>query len=340
MAQNSKQKTGMRILWFLALIIAAGLLLPQPLGTLFKSSGVGLALTWLAVAILMLFIIINVGISLNKGRAGILIDPARNMMSLSRLQIVLWTWVVLSAFVTVALARIADSADDPLTIALPPLLWALMGVSVTSAVGSPLLKTAKGQRTEDEDRKRIRIADIRARRGETVELATYGGTLRNRTRDDPDLADRLENEGVLVKKNNWSDAMFSDVFMGEEVSNFMYVDVAKVQNFFFTAVAGVSYVVALVAEMMEAGGASGFSTFPDLPVGLMAVISISHAGYLTDKAFPHSTPEEASCRWKGKDYDHGHEVTASDQRTYTCTDGKWFRDDGEQVDPPDDERKN
>jgi hypothetical protein len=357
--QNDKQKPGMGILVFLALIIVAGLLLPGVLGSLVKdrngepSPGAGLALTWLVVAIFMLFIIGSIGISLNKGRGGVLIDPATNMMSLSRLQIVLWTWVVLSAFVTVALARVGDSISnsagycnpaqgqqegevtcaDPLGVQLPPLLWTLMGISVTSAVASPLLKAGKAQRTEGDDQRRMREASKRKSRGEPDELATYRDALKNRTRDDPELARDLRNEGVLVKKSHWTLAKFSDVFMGEEVTNFMYVDVAKVQNLFFTVIAVTAYTVALAVEMSISGSIAGFFLFPDLPAGLMAVISISHGGYLTDKAFPHSTPETPDpppCRWKGEEYDHGTSVKDENDNEYTCVDGSWFT----RADPP------
>jgi len=42
--------------------------------------------------------------------------------------------------------------------------------------------------------------------------------------------------------------------------------------------------------MSTAGSIAKFFMFPDLPSGLVAIISISHTGYLTDKAFTHSTP--------------------------------------------------
>lgn len=299
------------ILLLLIIAIAAAWLLPKPLGGLVHSAGGGLALTWLIVALLMLFILILIGESLGKGAGGVLIDPARNMMSLSRLQVVLWTWVILSALLTVAVARVGDSIGnpagytcppasageepscaDPLGIQLPTLVWALLGISITSAVGSPLLKANKAQRTTEEDRQRLRAARLRSQReGQTEEAASYAQALQNRIAENPELQDRVENTGALVRKTSWTLARFSDVFSGEEVSNFMYVDIAKVQNFFFTIVAVIAYTVALVAAMLQAGSIAAFFAFPDPGPGLMALISISHAGYLTDKAFPHSTPE-------------------------------------------------
>lgn len=306
---ETKQGGGWSILIPVALIIAAGFLLPGWLGALVKSPGGGLALTWLAVAILMWVIVAIIGVSLNKGLFGILID-SRNMMSLSRLQIVLWTILVLSAFVTVALARVDDSRShpsgyacpeeedaeegaqqepecaDPLGIQLPPLLWALMGISVTSAVASPLLKAAKAQRTADEDHRRERAE---RERGGSAPVATFRGRLEQVAGDLP--RDEVpNNEGALVKKEKWSDARFSDIFTGEEVASFLYVDIAKVQNFFFTIITVVAYTTALAVAMTSAASIARFVAFPDLPPGLIGVISISYGGYLTDKAFTHTTP--------------------------------------------------
>ena len=309
---NSQQRWGWSILPPVFAIVIVGFLLPSRLGTLVNSPGIGLMLTWLGVAILMFIIIGFIGKSLNKGGWGVLIDN-RNMMSLSRLQIVLWTVVILSAFLTVGLARVSDSRfnpdgyfyepaetseeetkqeptwADPLGIQLPPLLWALMGISVTSAVGSPLLKAAKAQRTAGEDRRRTRAAMKLTIDGEQSKIATYDAVLTEVTRDLPPEKS-LDNQGALVKKKKWQDAMFSDIFMGEEVSNFMYVDIAKVQNFFFTMITVLAYTVALAVAMLTASSIAEFIAFPDLPAGLIAVISISHGGYLTDKAFTHSTP--------------------------------------------------
>jgi hypothetical protein len=285
------------VVLFAALTIAAGLGIPPSLGASVVGPGGALALTWLIIALLMLTVMAITGLSLGKGPGGILIDPTTNMMSLSRLQIVLWTWVILSAFTTVALARVGDSIahsgsyGDPLGIRLPVLLWALMGISVSSAVGSPLLKTAKIQRTEADDQRRERQASMQSDRGEPASAATYAKALRNITRDDPETAAATESKGAIVKKKHWRLARFSDVFMGEEVSNFEYVDVSKVQNSFFTMVAVVAYGVALVVEMATVSSIASFSAFPDLPDALVALIGISHAGYLTDKAFTHSTPE-------------------------------------------------
>jgi len=270
-----------------------------------------------ASAVFLFAIIAIIGMALNKGPFGILIDT-RNMMSLSRLQMVLWMVVILSAFITTALARVGDSrihpgrymcetvvnadgvevpdADcaEPLGITLPPLLWTLMGISLTSAVSSPLLTAFKAQRTTEEDRRRKTAATKTSMTlgGETVEPASFDNALKEATAGMPE-EEKPKNEGALVKKTSWTDARFSDIFMGEEVANFMYVDIAKVQNFLFSVFAVVAYAVAMAIAMSSAASVAKFFAFPGLPEGLVAVIGISHGGYLTDKAFTHATPTEA-----------------------------------------------
>jgi hypothetical protein len=49
-----------------------------------------------------------------------------------------------------ALANLNNAAEDPLAMAIPPALWAVPGISVTSLVGSPLTRKPKKDRTEDE----------------------------------------------------------------------------------------------------------------------------------------------------------------------------------------------
>jgi hypothetical protein len=298
-------------LWALLVIIALTLLM----GALLPRSA-GLFWPWIIALILMFASFAVIGLSRGMGVLGILIDAGRNMMSLSRLQIVLWTGLILSAFVTAALARAwdykfnqaayvcatAETAEasegeepcaDPLGIQLPTLLWALMGISITSAVASPLLKDNKAQRTAEQDR----LAKSKAARSSPPALMppTYSAVLKQRKDINLSIEQAVgdtEPVGVMVRKESWAEADFSDVFTGEEVSTFGYVDIAKVQNFFFTIVAWVAYAVVLGVAMGQVGtDLFKFVAFPALPAGLIAVIAISHAGYLTDKAFVHSVPE-------------------------------------------------
>lgn len=133
----SKYATGLSIISIVA-IFFVGLVLPK-------------GLNWFFVIGFMICFVVSIG-WLRTGRlSGIFINE-RNLMSLSRFQLVLWTIIVLSAFLTIALIRISASmADptaipDPLAIALPEQLWTLLGISTASLVGSPLILSTKAQK--------------------------------------------------------------------------------------------------------------------------------------------------------------------------------------------------
>lgn len=278
-----------------------------PVG-LWVRPAIGLGWTWGIIATLMLVTIGIIGLSLGKWWTGVFIDPKTNTMSLSRLQVMLWTWVILSAFITIALARISDSFTNPqsyicqpqkpntkvtcagpVDIQLPSLLWALMGISITSAVASPLFKTAKVQKTAGQEEANQQRA---SRGGPPAE--TYSNVLATRTSTDTNLKNQVGETkplGAVVRKDSWQKAAFSDMFTGEEVTTFGYIDIAKVQNFFFTLIAVVVYTVALVAAMLNTETIAQLVAFPDIAAGLVTIIGISHAGYLVDKAGIKSTPE-------------------------------------------------
>ena len=62
-------------------------------------------------------------------------------MSLSRLQLIVWTVIVLSAFGAAAIWNVhSPAATDPLKIDVAPQLWILIGIAATSAVAAPLVQ--------------------------------------------------------------------------------------------------------------------------------------------------------------------------------------------------------
>lgn len=245
---------------------------------------------------------------------GIFVD-SRNMVSLSRFQIVLWTLVVLSAFWTIGLSRVGDAVlpehkelyvcesppleeeeegqepqegepcAAPLDLQLPGVLWALMGISVTSAVASPLIKQNKMQTTKPKEDEYTHTLDTTL---EYVLSQTEREEFKKLTPKDPKK--EFWNIGAVIVRNPAFPARFSDMFKGEGVGDIIYVDMAKVQNFFFTVVSVVTYAVALGAAITGAESISALFQFPDVSEGLLAVLSISHAAYLVDKQVTTSMP--------------------------------------------------
>ena len=228
---------------------------------------------WLIVMVLLGICFVVIGEGTTGLWQGLLID-SRNKMSLSRLQLVLWTLLVLSALITVALFNIRNSrVEDPLRITVPSQVWGLLGISTASFVTAATIKSQK---------KNMNVSDDATKR--TTEALKKVG-------DDPrKLADP---QGSLVAYERPRDAGVSDLFKGDEVVSAAYLDLGKVQVFFFTLIVVFAYAAEMGALLY--GTPHPIRALPDLSTGIVALLGISHAGYLTSKAVP-SNPA---------DYDRG-----------------------------------
>jgi hypothetical protein len=251
---------------------------------------------WGVAMILSLFLLATVGCLVNQRFAGALIDEY-NCMSLSRFQMILWTLIILSAIAVVLLARIqpAMSLEFPFGVDIDWRLLALMGISVTSAAGAVLGNKVKTERKPSPTAKISFAARLKARR----EGKTFEETLNKLMKSRPDetvtdLAKKDEvkevvnprSDGTKHKNGSPADATFSDIFHGDEITDFQSLSLAKVQNFYFTVVAVVIY-AALLFMALPGYGAEKFP-FPGLPDILLGLIAISHGGYLGDKFLPHT----------------------------------------------------
>lgn len=72
----------------------------------------------------------------------VLVDD-RQRWSLSRLQLLAWTVLLLPSIWTMAIVRLLGHAEDPLALGLDENMWALLGISAASFVGSPLILDRK-----------------------------------------------------------------------------------------------------------------------------------------------------------------------------------------------------
>lgn len=226
---------------------------------------------WLANMAMLLAFTIIVGDFVTGFLRGVLIDSS-NKISLSRLQMLLWTVLILSGFLTAVIINIHRGQSEPVSIAVPTELWALLGISTASLVGSPLIKNNKqGEKTNNEAAARTESLMI----NQGVDTST------------------VEAKGQIVANKDPKDASWIDIFKGEEVGNAAFLDLGKIQMFFFTVVTWVAYAITLGNELQNSvkPGAAKFSAFPALDTGIVALLGISHAGYLTNKAIPH-TPQQ------------------------------------------------
>ena len=202
---------------------------------------------WISSLLLIAGMVALIGIAKTGHPFGIAID-ARNRYSLSRAQMTFWTILVLGTVYTIIIwntghspvpVAVADKADKAAKalpfLFVPSFLWALMGISSISLVGSPLILNNKP----------------------AGELPAANATGR--------------------------DARLSDLVFGEETGNQGTVDLARVQMLLISIIVGVSYTVLIAARIGEDAKTGAIKGFPDMDGGLLALIAISHAGYLTYK---------------------------------------------------------
>ena len=223
---------------------------------------------WLVIMVLLGACCLVIGLGATGLWRGLLID-SRNRMSLSRLQLLLWTVLVLSAFLTVAMFNIReDPMADPLNIEVPAQVWGLLGISTTSFVTAATIKSQK---------KNLEVT--REAKDKTTAALENVGDNSNK------LADP---QGALVAYEQPENASVSDLFKGDEVISAAYFDLGKVQVFLFTLIVVFAYAAEVGAMLYST---RVISALPELSTGIVALLGISHAGYLTAKAVP-SNPQD------------------------------------------------
>ncbi|MCP3165304.1 hypothetical protein LZ199_20585 [Myxococcus sp. QH3KD-4-1] len=213
-----------------------------------------------ASAVLLAFLAV-LGQSITGTPFGILISE-RNIMSLSRFQAVTWTVIVIAGYMTMVIARAKTNTPNAVDVAIPQELWWAMGISSTSLLGTPLLLSGKRSKTPD----------ARAVASTAAQLS-----------ESPDDI-HAHCQGALYANKGIQDARISDMFQGDEVGNTAQIDLAKVQMFYFTAIAAVSYFVDISMAIRR----GSLTSLPELSEGLVALLAISHGGYLLSKTTDHS----------------------------------------------------
>lgn len=221
---------------------------------------------WLAIMALLILFAMIAGHAVTGLWIGLLID-SRNKVSLSRLQMVGWTIIILSAFLTAVMVNLDLQQTQPLAISVPPELWLLMGITTTSMVGSPVILNLKKKRpTPDEQKERA---------------------LRALTRQKVDTS-KVSILGQVVVNHEPDEARLADLFRGSETGNVGQLDLGKLQMFFFTIILMLAYSAALAALFRQT---DVVSALPVVDAGMLTLLSISHAGYLVNKALPQGSSE-------------------------------------------------
>ena len=154
---------------------------------------------------------------------------------------------------------------DPLVIGVDWQVWALLGISTTSLIGTPLLNNNKKAK---EPSIGLNSASATAKAAETLK-EPQAEIERNRT-------------GVMYGNPDIKDARLSDMFEGEEIANASFIDVGKLQMFFFTAIVAGVYAVQ-VYRLIAENDLTDDVSLPTVNQGLLALLGVSNAGYLGSK---------------------------------------------------------
>jgi hypothetical protein len=213
----------------------------------------------------MIIFFIIIGLSFGERKWYKILIDNRKQMSLSRLQLVLWTLVILSAYLSIVLSRISainlnDASagavlQSAMIVTMPWQLVTLLGISLTAVAGTSLILGVK------------KDTELTVERAQEI-------------KDRLDLKNR-KNEGTVCENKNIGDANFTDMFKGDEVGDCSTINMAKVQMFFFTVVIIVAYSLLILNSMLIKN-----PMFPDLSQELVTILGLSNAGYLTEKAVP------------------------------------------------------
>lgn len=249
----------------LAAFVGVGLYIPyRAIGTGADASGARL-LAWAVMAGLLVAFLAVLGDGVNGIRRGVLVD-SRNRVSLAKIQMAAWTVLILSAYAAAALGNIGTGQADPLNVSIPNELWLAMGISTTSLIGAPLILNPK--------KRDAKTAERSAEYTRQLELLREQGV-------DPDS---VERKGTLVAYKDPRHSRWADLFQGEETGNAALLDLAKVQMFFFTAILVLVYAIGVGDTLADARG--DVRALPHLDESMIALLGISHAGYLGKKALP------------------------------------------------------
>ncbi|MEZ4668470.1 MAG: hypothetical protein R3E39_11185 [Anaerolineae bacterium] len=275
---------------------------------------------WIWLILLGLFMAMTLVLSraFTRRWLGILIDE-RNKYSLSRFQMALWTLIILSSFMAAVLANVrlnllvyVGGAVDP-----PQLINASPGSLVSDVLIYVGVLQANESNTgwnsvEGVDLSQINLAEP-VKDGQRIYVPRTGESLpldsvvRSQVEISPTTPLSIQIPGevwvllgisttslvasplikgqksnVIVQNHTASEARFSDLFKGEESGNFNLLDLSKLQMMYFTLIVIGAYMIAVANMFLNTNTA--IASLPALDGGVVAMLGVSHAGYLGNKA--------------------------------------------------------
>lgn len=222
--------------------------------------GAGLA----AGCIAMLMLGMALGKSLRGSLFGILID-GRNLLSVSRAQMGLWTVLTFGALLAAACWR-WWGGQEALDIDIPGDLVVAMGISYASGAAAPALLSLKSGPSDTSDRLGLSAVQRDA---------------------------TLVAKGGVVARKAGRPAALRDMVMGDEIGNAGEIDLSKVQQIVLTVILVAGYFMVLWKVFCGAELHATIFKFPPFNESFVNLMLISHGGYLAYKAVTKPVDGEA-----------------------------------------------
>lgn len=268
----------------------------------------GAQLAWLLDLVFVAAGILVAGKAINGRWSGAFID-SRNRYSLSQVQAIAWLALVSSGIVAAGIANVIHGVKAPLDLAIPIELLAAIGLSVTTMVGSPLIRSVKRGNTPDQNQTArtfsnlgmqptsngVQVFGVEATSPAApppmpavAPVVSFGGTAVVPTAAPTNFS--ATHEGTIVTMTSPQATGWADLIRGEETGNADKVDLGKIQLLYITAVAVVVYAALMFSTLGNVGdnGAAVQLAFPALDDSFVGILALSHAGGLAYEAAPHA----------------------------------------------------
>ncbi len=251
---------------FLVLPFVPDYFSPGRLGTL----GQQRVYLWIICALLLLATLFLLGRHGKGVWFGTLLNR-ENRLDLARLQLIVWTIILLAAIHVTLVSNLLSTSR--LTLTIPAEIWVLLGIDIVTLTSTSIIFGSKRASPPPTGR----------------EAARHGVLLLS---DDHGSQKRVMNDGstevigVLVANSEPRAWSWSDLFLGSELGNQRSVDVGKVQMFFLAAIVCTAYSALLIQAFQDTS--VPLESLPGFSGSMLTVIAVSHAGYLTHLAVPHT----------------------------------------------------
>jgi hypothetical protein len=272
----------------------------------------GAQLAWVGGVVIVMAGVIVAGKAVNGRWSGAFID-SRNRYSLSQVQAIAWLAVVSSGIVAAGIANMRHNIPTPLDLSIPVEILAAIGLSVTTLVGTPLIRSVKRGQAADQEQAKQTLTNM----GMDAEVgpnnvvfgrsavpaaavaapvafgATAAGAVAGTAATAAGAAVSAvvaHNEGTIVALSSPNLTGWADLVRGEETGNSDKLDLGKLQLLYVTAVAVLVYGALMFTSLGHVGadGKDVLLAFPALDDSFVGILALSHVGGLAYQAAPHA----------------------------------------------------